>query len=307
MNYEDYMTVSSEITQLKELLESIPEERVIDRLGLEQRLIDAEQKINGQTPENLRKKAKVTFKGAPVVGTHGIFADFASKASGALTDAIAAISAGLVDNLRYMGPIPDREKNNLLITGTALGSFGFEFEIPKLHEDTLFPNSSKAEKALEKISELFLLASSDGTDDELTSLVQEIHPRAVRKTADFLNILADSEAWCALEFNQKLFRFRDKQQVTDVIHKISEENISVSEESFSGEFQGVLPASRNFEFKTDDLVLKGKIGPEIEEPDDLNRSYLHKPSIIKLHVTQVGQGRPKYLFSKMEDISLLDS
>lgn len=86
-------------------------------------------------------------------GSHGVVADFASKAAGFFTDAFTAVAAGLAENLRYMGPIPDKEKNQLLITGTAIGSFGFEFELPPpelaLQSDQL--PSDRAESAMEKL------------------------------------------------------------------------------------------------------------------------------------------------------------
>lgn len=303
MTYEEYIAVSSEIKELESLLAEIPDENVIERLGLESRLESARAAIANFTEYQLIHKARLTFRGRPVFGSHGIAADFASKAAGAFTDAVSAVAAGLAENLSYMGPIPDKQKNQLLITGTAIGSFGFEFELPQPVGDGWFPEPSKAENALDKVQELFRLAS-EGNDDEIAELVDEIHPRAVKKAADFLNYISQQEAWCGLEFKDRYFRFQGIDQLKASAERLREDNIRESEDTYTGEFQGVLPASRNFEFKLSDQqgVLKGKVSHEIEDADLLNRDFLHKPVSIKLHVIQVGQGRPRYTLQSLEAI-----
>lgn len=295
--------ITSEIKQLESMLAEIPIERAIERIGLESRLENARQRIDNIDPEALRHRAVITFRGQPVVGSHGIVADFAAKATDKFSEAVAAIAAALTDNLRYMGAIPNRKKNHLLITGTAVGSFGFEFEVPKADENSLFPGSSDAEVALEKMQELFSM-SIDGNDDSLTELVDEIHPRAVKKAVEFLETLQSQNAWCAMSFKESSFRFSDISQVQYSIQQLSSENIREDEESFTGELQGVLPASRTFEFKTADEIIKGKIGPDIVDPDILNQKYLHQRANIVLYVTQVGEGRPRYTLEQLEHIVL---
>ena len=304
MTYEDYIALSSEIKELESLLAEIPEENAIDRLGLESRLESARALVADVATEDLIHKARLTFRGKPVFGSHGIAADFAAKAAGSFNDAVAAVAAGLSENLKYMGPIPDRQKNQLLITGTAIGSFGFEFELPKQADSILIPEQSKAEDALDKVLRLFELAAV-GSDDDMAELVEEIHPRAVRKVANFLQEISDQEAWCGLEFKGRHFRFESKEQIGGSVQRLREDNIRESEQEYLGEFQGVLPASRNFEFclADEDEILKGKVGSEIEDADTLNREYLHKPVLANLHVIQVGQGRPRFTLQQLSDIS----
>ncbi len=292
MNHQEYLYLSSEVSQLESLLAEIPAANVINRMGLESRLKSARTALAGQNPLQLIKKAKLTFRGRPVFGSHGVAADFASKAAGIFTDAFSAVAAGLAENLRYMGPIPDKEKNQLLITGTAIGSFGFEFELPP---SELALQVGRAESAMEKLERLFQVAA-EGTDDDIAELVEEIHPRAVKKAAEFLAYVGEQDAWCGMEFKEKVFGFAGVEQVRASAERLTSNNIRETEESFSGEFQGVLPRSRTFEFKLLDQegVLRGKVGPEIPDADLLNREYLHKPVNVEFHVIQVGQGRPRY-------------
>ncbi len=82
-------------------------------------------------------------------------------------------------------------------------------------------------------------------------------------------------------------------------------NVKEGVETYSGEFQGVLPTSRTFEFKVSDhgSVLRGKIAAAIEDPDELNRNHLHKPVTVRLAAITVGQGRPRYTLRTLADIT----
>ncbi|WP_300294596.1 hypothetical protein [Nitrosomonas sp.] len=295
--------LASEIKELEALLASVPADALIERMSLEARLLNARE-VLAALPEQISQKAKLTFRGKPVLGSHGIAADFGAKAAGAFSDAFSAIAAALSSGLRDMGPIPDRDKNQLLITGTAIGSFGFEFELPA-EEPSLFPETAKAQEAMKTIESLFRLAA-EGSDDAVAEVIEEIHPRAVRKVHDFLELLVQQQAWCALEFDDRFFRFSDYEQIKLSSERLRDENIQEREESYQGEFQGVLPASRSFEFKlsSEDEIIKGKVDKTVADPDILNREWLHKPVTVVLHVMQVGQGRPRFTLMKLDDLEL---
>ena len=139
------LSVVSEIHELEELLGAIPEENVIERMSLEARLQASRELLDGLPQESEVPKARLTFRGRPVLGQHGITADFGARAVGAFSDAFATIAAGLTEGLQAMGPIPNRDRNQLLLTGTAVGSFGFEFSLPMCQE-TLFPDCENADR-----------------------------------------------------------------------------------------------------------------------------------------------------------------
>jgi len=313
MNHEDYTFLSSEICELESILADIPAGRVIDRLSYESRLKNAKEALSKIDPGQLPKKARLTFRGYPVLGSHGIAAEFASKASGCFTEAFTAIVAGINDNLRYMGPIPDKQKNQLFITGTAIGSFGFEFELPlpdsgenPAQTEMDFDAPRNTEVAMQKLEELFRVAS-EGSDDDLSELVDEIHPRAVKKVAEFLTYVAEQEAWCGLEFDQTIFRFSGNGQIRNSAKRLNADNIKEATEEFTGRFEGALPTGRTFEFKPVDHqgIVKGKIGPDIENPHVINSEYLGKLATITLNVVQVGQGRPRYTLAELGNIRVV--
>ena len=309
MNHDEYIFVSSEVKQLESLLADMPEQNVISRMGLEARLRSAREAIAGFDPAQWPRKARLTFRGRPVFASHGVSAEFAAKASGFFTDAFSAVVTGVTENLHYMGPIPGKQKNQLLITGTAIGSFGFEFELPRIESEdtpakTVFsPTPNRPEDAMQKLEKLFQVAA-EGSDDDIAEVVDEIHPRAVKKAAEFLEYLSEQEAWCGLEFKESFFRFSGMDQVRTSVERLKSNNIKESDSTFTGEFQGVLPIGRTFEFKPRDQdgILRGKVGPEIEDADVLNRRFLHNLVTTKFHVIQVGQGRPRYTLQSLDHI-----
>jgi hypothetical protein len=136
--------------------------------------------------------------------------------------------------------------------------------------------------------------------------VDEIHPRAVKKVADFLRYVSEQEACCGLEFQESLFRFAGSDQVRSSLERLNDDNIHETTQTFSGSFEGVLPTGRTFEFKPADQkgIVKGKLGPDVKDPHVINRQYLSKLGTVTLSVVQVGQGRPRYTLAKLEDIQL---
>lgn len=285
----------SEIRELQRLLEQVPVSAVIQRLSLESRLKVAQAAFEIEASKPAPERVRLTFRGKPVSGSRGISADFGGKASNAFADAFAAVAAGLNESLRSMGPLPDRVKNQLLITGTAAGSFGFEFELPSA---ALVPEREKAEEALQKLQHL-LEAAASGTDDDVAELVDAIHPRAVRKISEFLGLLQQYHAWCGLEFKQRVFQFEDLHQLEHSAGRLEEGNIKETRESFHGEFVGVLPNSRTFEFQTPDGLIKGRIGPLVGDPAVINQEWLRRPTEITLDVVQVGLGRPRFTLNAL--------
>lgn len=299
----EYLSLASEIRELEGLLSNLPQSSVIERMSLKTRLASVKAELESAS-DQVAARAKLTFRGRPVYGSHGIAAEFGSKAAGAFTDAFSAIAAGLTEGLRYMGPIPNKEKNQLLITGTAIGSFGFEFELP-VPEPNLFPEESNTHAAMMRIEELFRLAAQ-GSDDEVSEVIAEVHPRAVRKVSEFLDLLVQQHAWCGLEFGERSFKFANYEQLKASNERLKEDNIQEREEIHSGQFIGVLPTGRTFEFRLSDRgeLIRGKVDLAVDDPDRLNQEWLYKSVEAKFNVMQVGQGRPRYTLMNLGDINL---
>ncbi len=211
MNIQEYKHLLAERSTVERLLADMPDENVLERSGLEARLDELKLELASVTPPRREPaRARLTFRGRPVVGQHGVFAEFGTKATSAFTDAVAKVAAALSRPLAAMGPIPKRDEHQMLITSTAIGSFGFELEEHRPGQLD-FGDETVVVQALELTREL--LKSTIGTDDELADSAAATDPRAVAAVRAFLDLLATNEAVCTLEFKDTAFRFDDVGQV----------------------------------------------------------------------------------------------
>jgi hypothetical protein len=302
VNRNDLMHLMAERTALTRMIAETPEEDVIDRASLSIRLEKVERQIKANPlPEREPARAVLTFKGKPVVGSHGIFAAFGMKAVNHFTEAVAAVAASLDGGLAAKGPIPNKGQNQLLITNTALGSFGFELEE---HPGATLAQGGQSMlgTALERTQNL--LQGTINPDDELLAdSAAGLDQRALDRVRTFVNTLDESEAVCALQIGDRVFRFSDLIQVQRSLARISQDNLREEEVLQAGQFVGVMPAKkREFEFQLqgNDEVIVGKIGPNITNPAELT-THLCESVLVKLVSTRVGNGKPRYVLTEMPE------
>lgn len=298
MNNEDRQHLLAERTFLQRLLAKTPATARLTRMSDEARLRKVEAQLAAlPADERIPARARLTFDGVPVIRSHGIFADFGMKAVSSFTEAVASVAASLSAPLAAMGPIPNRDQNQLLITSTAVGSFGFELEEYRA-EQLALEEVSPVATALERTQAL--LQSTLGNDDELADIASETDPRALDKVRTFLKVLADNSAVCALQYGGSGVRFTDVGQVSRSLARLAADNLHESEEQLRGEFVGVLPNSRSFEFRlaSDGQIIRGKVSPRLQNVDAIN-DHLHSAVQIDVTRTQVGNGRPRYLLTQM--------
>lgn len=298
MNNEDRQHLLAERTFLQRLLAKTPATARLTRMSDEARLRKVEAQLAAlPADERTPARARLTFDGVPVIRSHGIFADFGMKAVSSFTEAVASVAASLSAPLAAMGPIPNRDQNQLLITSTAVGSFGFELEEYRA-EQLALEEASPVATALERTQAL--LQSTLGNDDDLADIASETDPRALDKVRTFLKVLADNSAVCALQYGGSGVRFTDVGQVSRSLARLAADNLHESEEQLRGEFVGVLPNSRSFEFRlaNDGQIIRGKVSPRVQNVDAIN-DHLHSAVQIDVTRTQVGNGRPRYLLTQM--------
>lgn len=298
MNNEDRQHLLAERTFLQRLLAKTPATARLTRMSDEARLRKVEAQLAAlPADERTPARARLTFDGVPVIRSHGIFADFGMKAVSSFTEAVASVAASLSAPLAAMGPIPNRDQNQLLITSTAVGSFGFELEEYRA-EQLALEEASPVATALERTQAL--LQSTLGNDDDLADIASETDPRALDKVRTFLKVLADNSAVCALQYGGSGVRFTDVGQVSRSLARLAADNLHESEEQLRGVFVGVLPNSRSFEFRlaSDGQIIRGKVSPRVQNVDAIN-DHLHSAVRIDVTRTQVGNGRPRYLMTQM--------
>ena len=293
MNMQEYRRLQVERTALEGLLERLPTQSVIERSSLEFRKSEVDQALSS-LPQSSREPARVrlTFRGKPIVATHGVNADFGGAAVVAFTKAVAIIGASQRATLGWRGRIPNRDDYTIMITDTAVGSFGFEMEEPT--NDGLFSEHSPVESAIAQTKSI--LEATVGTDAVLTNAVSETHPRALEALRQFLRLMVIGEAVCTIEFKEEVFQFMDVGQVRRSEFRLRRDNIREEQQVIAGRFLGALPAQRRFEFQDSDSgqVISGGIDHTIRDVETINER-LTKPTRIRVNLKQVGAAIPSYV------------
>lgn len=300
MHNRELHQLRAEQSQLRDILSRIPESDVIDKMSFEYRLKQVTEEIE-KVQEGYREPAKAVlfFRGKPVVKSIGVYAEFGIKAVSQFNDIVQALAANLSGViLGERGAIPNRKENQLLITGTALGSFGFELE-ENLEQLECVPEEESLiiDKSMKKA--LHIMRASLESDDELMDEVDGLDDRTIKEIHDFLDTMAINEAYCAIEVDDEVFCFEDYKQVERSSKRFESDNIREKEESYIGEFTGVLPGSRTFEFKLSpsNILIRGKVGDQITDASVINDNL---KSQVEITVSEkaIGKGRPRYTLLK---------
>jgi hypothetical protein len=135
----------------------------LSRFGLEQRLIVASaelaelEALAGQEPE--RAHVEMTFRGAAVVGSEGIEANFAGVVAQQYPSLVRAMRRKNFPRKRGTAHQPSEPR--LLLTGTARGSFGlvFDEEAIETGDEAETPLHNASEQVAELLEEVAIAAA----------------------------------------------------------------------------------------------------------------------------------------------------
>ena len=312
MNIQDYRFLLSQRASLNNLLERIGDEHVLTRKSFERRLRQVETELEAyEAPLPQPAEARLTFHGKPVVGSRGMSARFFSEALDNFATLVHYIGSSLSGNpLSTTGPAPHKSDYEILIAGTAHGSFGFRVEeasgqLPLEGQDTHAGAAIKKFKAI--------LEASKGTDEELSEAIEHTDARALGSVEKFLRNVAKNEAVCALEFRRDKFEFIDVEQVQRSANRLSQDNILEDNVSFVGRFQGFLPKAQQAEVRIAhaeadflqrfvETVIKCQVKPESEAADvaEINTILDREVRICARARRVSAEGRPRFVVTRWE-------
>ena len=310
MSQRNLQFLQSEVASLEALLVQLPEARVIERIGFQSRLDQARNQLAAALVEPQANALPITFRGAPVDGSRSIDATFASQALHAFVKATDTVAASLIrEDLKGRGLLPGSSARSLRIVDTAIGSFGFELELPPLPcEDQLgqpvlpgFPEPS--DPYVEAIEATFTLIEQAASLDEsaVSDLIADIHPRASAKVRAFAKILADHKALFAAEFKGRQLRLDRDEQVQHIVDCLDEANINESTETLFATIQGILPNSRKFEARLENRkVINGKIDRSLPDVLGFRSAVENKPHQLRFRVVNVRANR-RYVLLGLAD------
>ena len=177
------------------------------------------------------------------------------------------------------------------------GSFGFQIELP--HSTATDGRNGQtynpAERAVEMIQDL-LESSLEGGDNDLAELTGQMHPRAVRKVAEFLEILRTNRAQVEIGFNGRRVALRNQSEVELAVSRLAGRNIEEETITTTGTLIGLVPVRGFFEFRVSetDRHITGRIGQEITAPYREAAMYANRIVRARIRRLQAGQGQPKY-------------
>ncbi|QLK60771.1 hypothetical protein GE278_08360 [Enterobacteriaceae bacterium Kacie_13] len=295
MNRSDYVFALSEREQVSKLLDAMPAGKSISRISLESRLKNIEKIISKADPrENEPTKAIITFKGPPVMGTHGISASFGTKAISFFDEAISYVASAFMGALPSAGKVPNSENNHLMITSTAKGSFGFVLEEFRPDAPLGFDEKTLVAKALDRTQKI-LQASLDDNDELLSEALEDLDNRALEKIRSFISYLSENKTVFSLRNNDFTLVFRDPRQLETAHLKLGSENVHEEEFEANVYFLGTLPNKRQCEFLIagETEIKSAKIHKSVEDPDDINK-HLSTIGHCRFVKKTVGIGKPRY-------------
>jgi hypothetical protein len=292
-----------EVATLVAFLSELGPGDVLERRGLERRLDRARAYLAELESMPQPISLPVTFKGRPVEGCRSIDAVFASKALAAFLDATSVVTA-----VHVHGDVADRgrmpahdEARALRIVDTAVGSFGFELELPPApvvdppKQQPLFADGEFSADpyvaAIEKTLEL-LQQASVGDDDALSEAIASVHPRAASKLRAFAQILHENSAFVELHFQSRHVRLENAEHVRRAVDSLSDTNITETRKQSAGTLLGVLPKSRDCEIEFDDgVVIRAKLDATIADVAELKSVWEGVRSTLTFRVVQVRKVR----------------
>jgi hypothetical protein len=297
--------IQAELAALDKMLSRIPEANVLDRMSLEDRKEELETTLSALTPSYYEPaRARLTFRGKPVVKSDGVIAEFAGIALDKFADMIAKTGASKETQLGARGSVPNRDRYRMMITGaTPFGSFGFDLEeAPR--DSMLDPELSPVKGAIDEVRTIITRASVSN-DDDLADVIADADPRAIDAIRAFLQVMTDNGATCVLESDGETIQFVDIEQIEAIEERLSIENTRETDITVVGRFVGGMTDHRTFEFLIEDRneIVFGKVGPGIEDVMKiLHMAVNEKPARATIHTKQIGNSRPRYTLNSYEGI-----
>jgi hypothetical protein len=288
----------AELGELDRLIAEADPSSVLTRASFEARRdeVHAElAELEAQRKRGRHGRVALMFKGNPVFGRKGVLASFAGPALAAYQALVERAAAARRGALGERGPVPEVVFNQLMITGTAPGSFGFILE-ESAPEAPLLIGSSDLAAAIETTGKM-IRASTD--DDTFAEMVEEQgDARVIDALSDFLRIVRDNGATLELRADDLQVELSDPDEIAQAAER-TETARTEDDQPIPGILRGILPETRRFELLRSDTgeIITGRIWRELADPDELKHRYEDQEVVAHMRVvtfSRRGKERHKY-------------
>ena len=138
-------------------------------------------------------------------------------------------------------------------------------------------------------------SSMEGNDDDLAITAASIHPRAVNKAAEFLDLMRRRRAQFTMEYEGDAVRFQTESDVDNAHRRLVEVNEDTRTDDVIGRMIGVVPTTRQFQINPDDAdPIRGTIGPEIRDTYDTAARFTNRRVRARVRTVRIGRGAPRH-------------
>ncbi|AMJ61977.1 hypothetical protein [Bosea sp. PAMC 26642] len=197
------------------------------------------------------------FGGRPVAGSYGIQAEFGAKVIAEFQTLVSSTFAAAEGTLGARGPVPQRDRTQLMLTDVARGSFGF---ILQQAEETQLVDSPMKD-VLSRASDLIVrIASPD--QEAFENVAESVDARVFASLSSFFRLLDDAGATMRLVEDRREFTL---QRSEIELARERTEGVTLDEKEIeqTGTIY-VLPQSRRFELHPigGGDAIKGPIAPD---------------------------------------------
>jgi hypothetical protein len=265
--------LAADLAALNSLLESLPHNDYLGRMGLEFRRDEVREQLERLgNHEERRARVALYLGGEPVVGSMGVQAGFGTKVVGSFQDLMSKVWGASEggEQLQPMGPIRDKDASQLHITNLVHGSFGFLLEELDEEGEPLFetPLSKAADQATEYIANF-----ADENEANFSKVIEDLNPRVFQSLRDFFGYMHKGKATFRLVEGERDEKF-DHAAVERAWYRAEASNIDEERVEMRGRLLGVIPMRRRFELEPDGAttIIEGKVG------EKFSHTYLERIS-----------------------------
>src|SRR3546814_912225 len=170
------------------------------------------------------------FGGRPVVGSYGIQAEFGAKAVAEFQTLVSNTFAAAEGTLGARGPVPQRDRTQLMLTDIARGSFGFILE---QSEDPELVDSAMKEVLGRAVDLVFRVASPD--QETFESIAEDVDSRVFGSLTAFFKMLDDAGATLRIVDDRQEFTLHREE-----VGLARERTESATLHESDGEFRGTI-------------------------------------------------------------------
>ncbi|MCF1707755.1 hypothetical protein L0V05_02885 [Tabrizicola sp. J26] len=265
-NLQTIMLLREQISELKVLIsEAEKDEDIVGKLSFVRRL----DSVSAELDDLLVSDAKVgevvvLFDGAPVNGTIGIDAKFATNALNHFQAIVTRLFASKIPGpINARGKIRGSDLIGLDIRGVATGSFGFLLEERDAAQYSALKTPIR--ESLEEAAEILREFAQDD-DDEFLIEVDDINPRIFMACAKFFRHLKSNSASFKATLPDRSYAF-GLSDIDRAYKRISDTRVKIETFQWRGTLVGLSPIKRSFDFRKEgeDYIVSGNFSHQVSQ------------------------------------------